>query len=82
MATTSLGSGPFCIEIFNTKNCNIAINPPPPLQVVALCLAPSLMDDPSFPADVKERVAGILEGCKVASLGSYMDSSGIEIIRR
>jgi len=51
-------------------------------QVVALCLAPSLMDDPSFPADVKERAAGILEGCKGASLGSYTDSSGIEIIRR
>jgi len=51
-------------------------------QVVSICLHPALLNDPSLPEDVKERARGILAGCKGASLGSYTDSSGIEVIRR
>ncbi|XP_050692956.1 alanine aminotransferase 1-like [Eriocheir sinensis] len=51
-------------------------------QVVALCLMPSLLEDPSFPEDVKQRARGILAGCRGGSLGAYSDSPGIEIIRR
>ncbi|XP_076041591.1 alanine aminotransferase 1 isoform X2 [Oratosquilla oratoria] len=51
-------------------------------QVVSLCINPSLMDDPSFPDDVKSRAQAVLDGCKGSSLGSYSDSAGIEIIRR
>lgn len=43
---------------------------------------PSLLEDPSFPEDVKERARGILAGCRGGSLGAYSDSPGIEIIRR
>ena len=50
-------------------------------QVVSLCLMPSLLDDPSFPEDVKERARHLLKDCKGGSLGSYCDSAGIEIIR-
>lgn len=51
-------------------------------QVVAACLMPSLLEDPSLPADVKERASLVLGGCKGSSLGSYSDSAGIEVIRR
>ncbi|XP_066944864.1 alanine aminotransferase 2 [Macrobrachium rosenbergii] len=51
-------------------------------QVVAVCLMPTLMDDPTIPSDVKERAGAILAGCKGGSLGSYSDSAGIEVIRR
>lgn len=51
-------------------------------QVVSLCLYPSLLEDPSYPEDVKARARGILAGCKGASLGSYTDSAGIEVIRK
>lgn len=51
-------------------------------QVIAVCLMPTLLDDPNIPADVKDRARGILRGCKGSSLGSYSDSAGLEIIRR
>ncbi|KAL0270999.1 UNVERIFIED_CONTAM: hypothetical protein PYX00_008245 [Menopon gallinae] len=50
-------------------------------QVLALISLPTLMDDPRFPEDVKQRAKLILEGCKGGSVGSYTDSVGIEIIR-
>lgn len=52
------------------------------LQVVSLCLMPSLLDDDTFPEDAKQRARGILAGCRGGSLGAYSDSPGIEIIRR
>lgn len=51
------------------------------LQVVSMCLMPSLLDDPTMPSDAKERAQTILGGCRGSSLGSYSDSPGIEIIR-
>lgn len=51
-------------------------------QVLALATYPKLMDDPSFPEDAKERAKAILGGCHGQSVGSYTDSSGIEVIRR
>lgn len=43
---------------------------------------PSLLDDPRFPEDVKERARIVLKGCKGHSVGSYTDSPGIEVIRK
>ncbi|XP_014206238.1 alanine aminotransferase 2 [Copidosoma floridanum] len=51
-------------------------------QVLALAIYPKLLDDPSFPEDAKERTRTILDGCKGSSIGSYSESSGIEIIRK
>ncbi|CAL4123543.1 unnamed protein product, partial [Meganyctiphanes norvegica] len=51
-------------------------------QVIAVCLMPSLLDDPTISEDVKERARAVLNGCKGSSLGSYSDSAGIEVIRR
>ena len=53
----------------------------PRMQVVTLCLMPTLMDDPSFPEDAKARARLLLKDCKGGSLGAYSDSAGIEIIR-
>lgn len=43
---------------------------------------PDLFKDKSIPADAKSHAEAILSGCKGHSMGSYTDSSGIEIIRR
>lgn len=51
-------------------------------QVLALVSLPSLLDDPRFPDDVKERARAVLKGCKGHSVGSYTDSPGIEVIRK
>ncbi|XP_030766053.1 alanine aminotransferase 1 [Sitophilus oryzae] len=51
-------------------------------QVLTLVTSPSLLDDPRFPDDAKERARTILKGCRGGSVGSYTDSPGIEIIRR
>ncbi|XP_022919921.1 alanine aminotransferase 1 [Onthophagus taurus] len=51
-------------------------------QLLACVSLPELLDDPRFPADVKEKAKLILKGCKGQSVGSYTDSPGIEIIRR
>jgi len=51
-------------------------------QVVSICLFPSLLNDPSFPEDVKQRARGILSGCRGGSMGGYSDSAGIELIRK
>ncbi|CAG0893698.1 unnamed protein product [Darwinula stevensoni] len=51
-------------------------------QVVSLCVTPSLLDDPKFPEDAKERARRLLAGCKGHSIGSYTDSVGIEVIRQ
>ncbi|XP_043263666.1 alanine aminotransferase 1 [Colletes gigas] len=51
-------------------------------QVLTLTVSPSLMDDPSYPEDAKERARNILCGCKGGSVGAYSESAGIEIIRK
>lgn len=51
-------------------------------QVLALVIYPKLLNDTSFPSDVKQRAKDILNGCKGGSVGSYTDSPGIEIIRK
>lgn len=51
-------------------------------QVLALTVAPELLDDPRYPEDAKSRAREVLGGCKGSSVGSYSESSGIEIIRR
>ncbi|XP_033213453.1 alanine aminotransferase 1 [Belonocnema kinseyi] len=51
-------------------------------QVLALTVSPELLNDPKYPEDAKERARTLLEGCKGASVGSYSDSAGVEIIRR
>lgn len=51
-------------------------------QVLALVTYPKLLDDPQFPEDAKSRAREILKGCKGGSVGSYTDSTGIEIIRK
>lgn len=43
---------------------------------------PKFLDDPSFPEDTKQRARDILNGCKGGSVGSYTDSTGIEVIRK
>lgn len=51
-------------------------------QVLALVTYPSLFNNAEFPEDVKKRARDILSGCRGGSVGSYTDSTGIEIIRR
>lgn len=51
-------------------------------QVLALCTMPELLDDPRYNEDVKERARTILKGCRGGSVGSYTDSTGIEIVRK
>ena len=51
-------------------------------QVLACISYTPLLDDPKFPADVKQRAKEILAGCRGGSVGSYTDSSGIEYIRK
>ena len=51
-------------------------------QVLTLTVSPNLLDDPSYPEDVKERAKTILCQCKGGSVGSYSESAGIEIIRK
>ncbi|XP_029044272.2 alanine aminotransferase 1 isoform X1 [Osmia bicornis bicornis] len=51
-------------------------------QVLTLTVSPNLLDDPSYPEDVKERARTLLCGCKGGSVGSYSESAGIEIVRR
>jgi alanine transaminase len=50
-------------------------------QVLALVTHPPLLNSEEFPADAKSRAKDILDGCRGASVGSYSDSVGIEIIR-
>jgi len=51
-------------------------------QVLALITHPPLLESNEFPEDAKQRAREILKGCKGASVGSYSDSPGLEIIRR
>ncbi|XP_055524080.1 alanine aminotransferase 1 [Wyeomyia smithii] len=51
-------------------------------QVLGLVSYPPLFNDKSIPDDAKKRARDILDGCKGGSIGSYTDSTGIEIIRR
>merc|ERR1711973_630930 len=51
-------------------------------QVLALITHPPLLETDEFPEDAKDRARAILKGCKGASVGSYSDSPGLEIIRR
>ncbi|KAK9502584.1 hypothetical protein O3M35_011332 [Rhynocoris fuscipes] len=51
-------------------------------QVLAAVSYPELIKKNLFPKDVNERAQLILSGCKGASVGSYTDSPGIELIRR
>lgn len=51
-------------------------------QVLALITHPPLLETNEFPEDAKDRARAILKGCRGASVGSYSDSPGIEIIRR
>lgn len=51
-------------------------------QVLGLVLYPDLFEDPKITDDVKERARAILSGTRGCSVGSYTDSSGIEVIRK
>lgn len=51
-------------------------------QVLTLTVSPSLLNDPSYPEDAKERARTILQQCKGGSVGSYSESAGIEVIRK
>lgn len=51
-------------------------------QVLALTVAPELLNDPKYPEDVKERVRTLLKSCGGGSVGAYSASPGIEIVRR
>jgi alanine transaminase len=51
-------------------------------QVLALVTHPPLLESAEFPADAKSHAKVILDGCKGSSVGSYSDSTGIEVIRQ
>lgn len=51
-------------------------------QVLALCSYPELLNDSSFPEDAKERARRVLCSCKGKSIGSYSDSTGVEVVRK
>lgn len=50
-------------------------------QVLTLCVSPQLLEDDRFPSDVKKRATDILNGCAGRSVGSYSDSTGVEVIK-
>ncbi|KAF7266015.1 hypothetical protein GWI33_020615 [Rhynchophorus ferrugineus] len=50
-------------------------------QVLALVTYPAFLESPEFPDDAKERARAILNSCQGGSVGSYTDSSGLEIVR-
>ncbi|XP_041762725.1 alanine aminotransferase 1 [Anopheles merus] len=68
----------------NIGDCHAMGQPPITFirQVLGLVSYPPLFNDPSIPADAKQRARAILDGCKGGSVGSYSDSAGIEVIRR
>ncbi|XP_076271679.1 alanine aminotransferase 2-like [Rhynchophorus ferrugineus] len=51
-------------------------------QVLALVTYPAFLESPEFPDDAKERARAILNSCQGGSVGSYTDSSGLEIVRK
>lgn len=51
-------------------------------QVIACASDTSLLDNPNYPSDVRQRVRSLLAACGGQSVGAYSDSAGIEIIRR
>ncbi|XP_017877130.1 alanine aminotransferase 1 [Ceratina calcarata] len=51
-------------------------------EVLTLTVSPSLLNDPNYPEDAKERARTILQQCKGGSVGAYSESAGIEIIRK
>lgn len=51
-------------------------------QIIALVLMPELINDASFPDDVKSRAMTLLKGCRNHSIGSYSDSPGMETVRK
>lgn len=50
--------------------------------MLGLVLYPDLFNDPKITDDVKDRARAILNGTRGCSVGSYTDSSGIEVIRK
>lgn len=51
-------------------------------QVLSLCVRPELLEDKTYPEDAKERARRILGCCGGHSVGSYSESSGLEVIRK
>ncbi|GAU95562.1 hypothetical protein RvY_07161-2 [Ramazzottius varieornatus] len=51
-------------------------------QVLCLCFNPELFESPDFASDVKDRARRILASCQGKSVGSYTDSTGLEVVRR
>lgn len=49
--------------------------------MLGLVTYPKLFEDPTITEDVKKRACDILAGCKGGSVGSYTDSTGIQVIR-
>uniref|UniRef100_A0A2C9K2Y1 alanine transaminase n=1 Tax=Biomphalaria glabrata TaxID=6526 RepID=A0A2C9K2Y1_BIOGL len=72
-----------CITRANIGDCHATGQEPLTFlrQVVALCVYPPLMKDPSFPDDAKQRADRILNSCGGRSLGAYSDSAGVPVIK-
>ncbi|KAK0051536.1 alanine aminotransferase 2 [Biomphalaria pfeifferi] len=72
-----------CITRANIGDCHATGQEPLTFlrQVVALCVYPPLMKDPSFPDDAKQRADRILNSCGGRSLGAYSDSAGVLVIK-
>ncbi|XP_073231571.1 alanine aminotransferase 2-like [Porites lutea] len=49
-------------------------------QFLACLLCPSLLEEPSYPQDIKEKARRILEATEQFSIGSYTDTSGLRIV--
>jgi alanine transaminase len=50
-------------------------------QVLSVCFNPALLESPDFPTDVKEHAQRILASCRGGSMGSYTDSTGLDVVR-
>ncbi|OQV20788.1 Alanine aminotransferase 2-like [Hypsibius exemplaris] len=50
-------------------------------QVMCLCFNPELFQSPDFASDVKEHARRILDSCRGSSVGSYTDSTGLDVVR-
>ncbi len=51
-------------------------------QLQALCAYPDLLRSEIFPEDVKEKARRLLKDCGGGSVGSYTQSSGLQIVRK
>lgn len=50
--------------------------------MLSACFYPKLLESSEFASDVKEHARRILASCRGDSVGSYTDSTGLDVVRQ